>query len=107
MSQKLSVDLHTYAHATVTVELSDDELRRLASDLDVDIDKLTVDDMRELAIDKAYDKAPSICAQCSGWARDYSLDLGDEWTVTDDDDDKTDDPRSKSVRIITKSESEE
>ncbi|MFD6250280.1 hypothetical protein [Streptomyces roseolus] len=23
--------------------------------------------------------APTICAQCSGWGRNYSLEIGDEW----------------------------
>jgi hypothetical protein len=35
---------------------------------------------RSDAIDKASDEFayPSICAQCSGWGQDYSMDLG-EW----------------------------
>ena len=35
----------------------------------------------EEAVDKAYDAAPSICAQCSGWgyaAHDY-LEISDDW----------------------------
>jgi hypothetical protein len=37
------------------------------------------------ARDKAYNaEMPSICAQCSGWGREgKSLELGDEWTVSD------------------------
>lgn len=33
----------------------------------------------DTAIEEAYDLLPSgVCAQCSGWGRDYSLDFG-EW----------------------------
>ena len=37
------------------------------------------------ARDKAYDaEMPDICAQCSSWGPpDKSLELGDEWTVSD------------------------
>ncbi len=39
--------------------------------------------------DEAYDLAagrtPSICGQCSGWGRDYSLDLNDDWEIPGDD----------------------
>ena len=30
------------------------------------------------AIDKAFDKVPYLCAQCSGWGQEHSMDLG-EW----------------------------
>jgi hypothetical protein len=36
---------------------------------------------KEAAIDAAYEcEFPTICAQCSGWGRDFNLELGDEWT---------------------------
>jgi hypothetical protein len=41
------------------------------------------------APDKAYDVRPTICAQCSGWGRNYNLELGDVWEayeVTDAED---------------------
>jgi hypothetical protein len=31
----------------------------------------------DAAIDKAYNKLPSICAQCSGWGQHAGIDLGD------------------------------
>lgn len=32
----------------------------------------------EAAIDKAYEEhSPSVCAQCSGWRQNWSLDIGD------------------------------
>ncbi len=38
----------------------------------------------EEALDAAYDAMPGeICAQCSGWGRKYSLDLG-EWELEED-----------------------
>ncbi len=34
---------------------------------------------KEAAIDAAFEEAPSgVCAQCSGWGRKWSLDVG-EW----------------------------
>ena len=36
----------------------------------------------EEAIDLAYDHIPDdVCAQCSGWGQDYTLDIGDSWDV--------------------------
>jgi len=36
------------------------------------------------AIDKAYGAdMPTICAQCSGWGRDTSLELSDVWEVSE------------------------
>lgn len=37
------------------------------------------------AIEAAYERFPnpSICAQCSGWGKDYGIDLGD-WEVADE-----------------------
>lgn len=34
----------------------------------------------EQAYEKVYEEAPSeVCAQCSGWARGYTLDLDEVW----------------------------
>lgn len=42
---------------------------------------------RDEIIDAFYDSNPdfpTICAQCSGWNKwDQSLEIGDEWDVTD------------------------
>lgn len=36
----------------------------------------------EEAIDLAYEQIPyDVCAQCSGWGQDYTLDIGDSWDV--------------------------
>lgn len=63
---KYRVFLATGASLSVTVEVDDD---------------LDVDEARESAIEKAFEEAPSnVCAQCSGWGKRWSLDLG-EWDM--------------------------
>jgi hypothetical protein len=37
----------------------------------------------ETAIDKAYNKLPYICAQCSGWGKDVGIELSGEWEVAE------------------------
>lgn len=89
--RKFSVPLHTVASASITVELPGDVLDRLATELGyVDADgapqpeRLTVEDLEEEILNRAYDNTPDICAQCSGWGRSdgVSLELGDEWEVS-------------------------
>lgn len=85
MSRRFKVVLHNDAHAYVTVTLSDEDIARCAENLGVKPGDLTLDDLRETVEDAAHDKAPIICAQCSGWGQDdVSLDLGDEWNVSDE-----------------------
>lgn len=56
------VAFHAYVSATVYVDAEDEEA----------------------AVEAAYDNLPSgVCAQCSGWNEDWSLDLGD-FEVDDD-----------------------
>jgi hypothetical protein len=57
------VGFHTMANATVEVEAEDEEAAIDAAEL--------------LGM-------PNICAQCSGWGRPYSLDLGDDWEPDDE-----------------------
>ncbi|MFF5973668.1 hypothetical protein ACFY7C_19285 [Streptomyces sp. NPDC012769] len=39
----------------------------------------------ERILEAAYEEGiPSVCAQCSGWGRDYSLEIGDEWDPIED-----------------------
>lgn len=41
---------------------------------------------KEAILEEAYQEGvPSLCAQCSGWGRNYSRDLGDELEVVEDD----------------------
>ena len=56
---KYTVLLVTWANATVTVETDETDPERIA--------------------ELAYENAPDICAQCGGWGRDFSLEIGDEW----------------------------
>lgn len=58
---KYIVHFQTVASATLEVEAED----------------------RQAAIEEARQEGvPGICAQCSGWGRDYSIDLG-EWETVD------------------------
>ena len=57
---KYQVAFQNIAMAYVTVEASDPEE----------------------AIDLAYGHIPyDLCAQCSGWGQDHTLDIGDSWDV--------------------------
>lgn len=60
---KYRVHFQSGASCTVTVEAEDEEA----------------------AIEAAYDELPGgICAQCSGWGQEWSIDLG-EWDLEKDD----------------------
>lgn len=38
----------------------------------------------EAAMNSSATELPSVCAQCGGWGRSFSLEVGDEWEpVTD------------------------
>jgi len=93
---KLTVNISTTASATVYVEISDERLAEIAENLGVEVSKLTVDDLT----DEIYEKmeTPSICAQCSGWGRDHSLELGDDWEINDDPNETN--PRYRGIRIV-------
>lgn len=53
---------------------------RANADLVLDVEA----DSEDEALDLAYEKAPpGICASCSGWGREFSLDLG-EFFVEDE-----------------------
>jgi hypothetical protein len=38
----------------------------------------------DAAVEAAYEEAPGICAQCSGWGQQYGMDLG-EWELAEND----------------------
>lgn len=44
--------------------------------IDVETDATDPEDILEEALAEGM---PGICAQCSGWGRDHSLEIGDEW----------------------------
>jgi len=78
---KVVVHAQAWASATVYVELDDETLDRIAKDLEKPVSELTVDDIVEVAEDKAFSEQgmPSLCASCCGmgYGDNYSLDLGD------------------------------
>lgn len=95
---KFDVDMQANASAVITVELSNERLSEIAVDLEKTIGELTIDDLREYVEDEAYQQGvPGICAQCSGWGRSYSLEIGDEWTIPEDDDNTAE--KFRAVRI--------
>lgn len=80
MSRSFHVHIETGAYATVKVVLSDAQLMRVAVDLEKPVDELTIEDLAEMITDNSDE--PTICAQCSGWRRDYSLELGEIWDAS-------------------------
>jgi hypothetical protein len=61
---KYTVLLVSHANATVTVETDETDPERI--------------------LEAAWENTPSICAQCGGWGRKFSLELGDEWEPVED-----------------------
>lgn len=95
---KFDVDMESYAHAVITVELTDERLAEIAADLEKPVGELTIDDLREHVVEEAYEQGvPGICAQCSGWGHDYGLTIDDEWDIPEDVNDAK--PEHRSVRI--------
>lgn len=86
--RRFTVYAHTTASASLTVELDEHDLVETARNLGKKVGDLTLDDLRELAADRAFDAGfPDICAQCSGWGRrGVSLDLAGDWVLDGDDD---------------------
>lgn len=67
---KYVVHMTTTASLSVEVEIPDDLDEQAA---------------KAAAIEEAYQNAPSnVCAQCGGWGREWSLELG-EWDTTNPD----------------------
>lgn len=96
---KFSVDMQTYANATIEVELDDERLAEIAVDLEKNVEDLTIDDLRDYVGDEAYMQGvPGICAQCSGWGHKHSLSLDDDWDIVGDDPNAK--PEHRSIRIV-------
>lgn len=87
-TREFQVHMHAYANASVTVKLTEDDIQTyldgtgMAGD-GVTVKTVTVAQLRDLIEDRAYEDTPSICAQCSGWGQQYSMDLGD-WEPDED-----------------------
>lgn len=66
---KYRVDLSAWASLSIVVEVPDG---------------LDDDEARQAAIEEAFQDAPSdVCAQCSGWRRNFELEIGD-WNIAKD-----------------------
>lgn len=80
------VYVRTYAHATVPVVLTAEDLARIAGNLGVPVDELTSEDLREVLVERAVDRAPTLGICCSGgnWPDEPSLALGDDWETADE-----------------------
>lgn len=64
---KYRVSMQTVATITIEIEVPDD-----------------ITDPHEIAERAAEEgEFPTICAQCAGWGRDYSLDMDGEWEVSE------------------------
>lgn len=83
-TRKYTVNLHTMASAAITVEVDEDKVREQLGD-DANEPDILAEYLREEAIEQAFDhKPPHPCAQCSGSRKSFSLDLGDDWDLDDD-----------------------
>ena len=78
MTRKFSVYFQTIASANVSVDLSQADLEKVSVEADKIIEELTLEDLRELIIEKAYNNTPKLSAQGGGWGQKWSMDLG-EW----------------------------
>lgn len=79
---KFHVQMSVNADVSVPVEIPDKVIAELLDGEPFDSDN--EDHLNALAdIIWEYDvETPTICAQCSGWGRPHSLDLGDDFQVT-------------------------
>jgi hypothetical protein len=90
VTRKFKVFIETHASSIINIELNDEKLAEVATDLGTTVAELTVDDLREIAADHAMSRfgGPSVCAQCAGWGHrgegSTGVELGDDWDVVED-----------------------
>lgn len=83
---KYNVNMQANVDAMIEVDVDDEKLAKLAKELEKNVDDLTQEDVYDLVSYEAYQQGvPGICAQCSGWGRNHSLDIGDYEIVDGDD----------------------
>jgi hypothetical protein len=85
MSRTFKVDVYTSAYATVHVKISDDRLQEIADNIEKPVGNLTTEDLID-EITETYE-TPTLCAHCTGYGKNFSLDLSDQWdfsTVPDE-----------------------
>lgn len=51
------------------------------TEVDIDDEGMDEGEAEEAAYDKAMEKRRGLCAQCSGYGRDWSLDMNDDWDI--------------------------
>lgn len=80
---KYTVHMTTTASLSITVDVDEDAVRANLGD-HADNAAVLAHAIREAAVEEAYQEVPGdVCAQCSGWGKSWSLDLGD-WEVAED-----------------------
>lgn len=85
--RQFKVRMHNTVSGTLTVELDEETLAQIATELEKDVAELTTEDLREIVIDRSYAEGmPGLCFQCVGWSREWSREEDDDWQVDDDDD---------------------
>jgi hypothetical protein len=81
MIMKLTVDMWTEISVRVNVDLSDTDLQKIADDLGKKVTDLTVEDVRDVASEKAATENDftGLCVYCSGMGMgsNFSADVGD------------------------------
>lgn len=86
--RKFRVHVHSQTGASKDVEIHNNRLKEIATDLEVGVDQLTIEDLREEAIEVALNEGiPGLCAYCSGMGQstDFIRDYDSEWDVDDGD----------------------
>ena len=83
--RKFDLNLVTTAKAVMHIQLSDEELSRVAENIGITVPELTITDLLDVILDKySSSDTPSLCAHCSGWGKNYSLNIDSEWQLDDE-----------------------
>lgn len=81
---KVRTYFYTTATVSVTVNVSDEQLAKLADDNGCTVEELDDDMIIEFASNEASTEGfGGLCAHCSGWGRSWSQDLND-WEPNDE-----------------------
>lgn len=79
---KFVVHGNSTASASIMFEFTaEDVAEHFGSELD-EVDRELI---KEYAREQFYTQAPQICAQCTGWGREYSMELSDVWEIEEKD----------------------
>lgn len=87
MPRTFEIDLYTRAYAVTRVTFSDEQIAKIAHDLEINVEDITQEMLFARAVDENFD-TPYLCHQCAGgydsWHSTPSLELNDEWEVFDE-----------------------